>query len=171
MPLRRHQSPNTNSMFCWRMSRNSGVSVSLPLDMRLRPVRIAIYCLPPASNVMGGALNPEPFELLQIDPPLAAGRFIRKIEQDAGHSTRQRHAGHLFALGIGELKFCAEGLDKLQSGLGDIQQKEPEVASLDDKQETVFDRDSCCDAPCTTEQSPSSDRPSRSAAALRSSRR
>ena len=53
-------SPNTNSMVWSRISRSSGVSVIRPLDTRLKPVRTVTYCLPPASNVTGGALMPTP---------------------------------------------------------------------------------------------------------------
>ena len=44
----------------WRISRSSGVKTCLVFDTRLSPVRIATYCLPPASNVIGGAEKPVP---------------------------------------------------------------------------------------------------------------
>jgi len=52
--------PNTNSMVWLRISRSSGVFTSVVLAGRLSPVRIATYCLPPTSKVMGGALMPTP---------------------------------------------------------------------------------------------------------------
>src|ERR1700676_4859574 len=57
---REFYSPNTNIMVCWRISRSSGVKTCRVFDTRLSPVRIATYCLPPASNVIGGAENPVP---------------------------------------------------------------------------------------------------------------
>src|ERR1700730_1174580 len=55
-----HHSPNTNSMVWLRISRSSGVRVSLPLEIWLSPDMMATYCLPPASKVIGGALKPLP---------------------------------------------------------------------------------------------------------------
>src|SRR5882672_958534 len=53
-------SENTNSIVWLRISRSSGVRMSLPLEIWLSPDMIATYCLPPASNVIGGALKPLP---------------------------------------------------------------------------------------------------------------
>src|SRR5262249_50688328 len=58
-------SPKTNNMVWLRCSRNSGVRSWRRLVMALRPDRIAIYCLPPASNVIGGALKPVPTLIFQ----------------------------------------------------------------------------------------------------------
>src|SRR5262249_32627143 len=52
--------PNTNSIVWLRISRSSGVFTSVDFAGRLSPVRIATYCLPPTSKVMGGALMPTP---------------------------------------------------------------------------------------------------------------
>ena len=56
----RSYSPNTNSIVWLRISRSSGVFTSAVLAFRPSPVRIATYCLPPTSKVMGGALKPTP---------------------------------------------------------------------------------------------------------------
>src|SRR5262249_53248687 len=58
-------SPNTNSMVWLRISRSSGVFMSVVLAGRLSPVRIATYCFPPTSKVMGGALKPTPTLIFQ----------------------------------------------------------------------------------------------------------
>src|SRR5271168_2120204 len=60
-----HHSPNTHSMVWLRMSRSSGVNTWRPSAMRLSPDRIATYCLPPASKVIGGALKPVPTLIFQ----------------------------------------------------------------------------------------------------------
>src|SRR5262249_61532772 len=57
-------SPNTNSMVWLRISRSSGVCVCRRLVIGLSPDRIATYCLPPTSNVIGGALKPVPTLIL-----------------------------------------------------------------------------------------------------------
>src|SRR5215467_12162838 len=53
-------SPNTNSMGWLRCSFSSGVNTCLLSAMRLSPARIATYCLPLTSKVIGGALKPTP---------------------------------------------------------------------------------------------------------------
>src|ERR1700730_18178670 len=50
---------NTYSTTALRCSRSSGVLTSLPLAAGLGPETIATYCLPLASNVIGGAEKPE----------------------------------------------------------------------------------------------------------------
>src|SRR5262245_9009530 len=52
--------PNTTSMGWLRFSRSSAVCVCRRLVIGLSPDRIATYCLPPTSNVIGGALKPVP---------------------------------------------------------------------------------------------------------------
>src|SRR6202795_3631245 len=61
----RPYSPNTNSMVWLRISRSSGVNWKRRRVIGLSPDRIATYCLPPASNVIGGALNPVPTLIFQ----------------------------------------------------------------------------------------------------------
>src|SRR6202030_2050371 len=51
---------NTCSTSALRCSRSSGVLTSLALAAGLGPDTIATYCLPLASNVIGGAEKPEP---------------------------------------------------------------------------------------------------------------
>src|SRR6202035_5446558 len=51
---------NTYSTTALRCSRSSGVLTSLALAAGLGPETIATYCLPLASNVIGGAEKPEP---------------------------------------------------------------------------------------------------------------
>src|SRR5262249_55210016 len=60
-----HHSPKTNNIGCCTFSRSSGVSTSRVLVIRLRPERMATYCLPPASKVIGGALKPLPTLIFQ----------------------------------------------------------------------------------------------------------
>src|SRR5262249_10922540 len=57
--------PKTNSMVCSRCSRSSGVWVWRRLLIGLSPERIATYCLPFTSNVIGGALKPVPTLIFQ----------------------------------------------------------------------------------------------------------
>src|SRR3954452_5346877 len=54
------QRPNTNSMVWLRWSLSSGIIACLLSAMRLSPDRMAMYCLPFTSNVIGGALKPTP---------------------------------------------------------------------------------------------------------------
>src|ERR1700682_30320 len=51
----RAYSANTNSMVWLRCSLSSGVKLSARSEMRLSPERMATYCLPPTSKVIGGA--------------------------------------------------------------------------------------------------------------------
>src|SRR3981081_2290356 len=52
--------PDTHSMVWLRISRSSGVCECRRLEIGLTPDRIAPYCLPSSSNVIGGALKPLP---------------------------------------------------------------------------------------------------------------
>src|SRR5882724_9867435 len=58
-------SPNTNSIVWFRCSFSSGSSRCLLRAIGLSPARIATYCLPPTSNVIGGALKPVPTLIFQ----------------------------------------------------------------------------------------------------------
>src|SRR5882757_1174728 len=53
-------SPNTNSMVWFRCLRSSGVCECRRLEIGLKPDRIATYCFPLTSKVIGGALKPVP---------------------------------------------------------------------------------------------------------------
>src|SRR5712691_11652499 len=55
----------TNNMVWLRISRSSGVCECRRLEIGLSPDRIAIYCLPLTSNVIGGALKPVPTLIFQ----------------------------------------------------------------------------------------------------------
>src|SRR5207247_1317040 len=55
----------TNNMVWLRISRSSGVCECRRLEIGLSPDRIAMYCLPLTSNVIGGALKPVPTLIFQ----------------------------------------------------------------------------------------------------------
>ena len=56
----RDHNPKTNSMVWLRMLAQFGRQHVAVLVIALMPDRMATYCLPPASKVIGGALKPVP---------------------------------------------------------------------------------------------------------------
>src|SRR6516162_198840 len=85
-----------------RISRSSGVFMSVALAGRLSPVRIATYCFPPTSKVMGGALKTDTDidlpKLFKTDIVIGSEGSIDKTreEEAAGRCERCAVIGILF---------------------------------------------------------------------------
>jgi len=120
-------SPNTNSMVWLRISRSSGVNAWRPFDIALKPERIATYCLPLTSKVMGGAWKPVPtliFHSSCMVVVIGHQRSIGEAGEDKAAGCRQgaavvriRHAYLLLDLageGVGDDEVGLHALDVLE---------------------------------------------------------